>query len=714
MSAALFNRAAPVLEWLQLDFGRELDPDDVLRLLTTLLSSSQVGVVVFETERSDGVVTYRVGSRSPKIANLFEATVDGCVTSPVIRTLPEDGLVGAVRANTRRRPLRTDDPAGASLRLLGALATTSCLVVIHQVVIARRLRPNAIPSQLESLRSETWPQALIEAAHRGRSHVDTEARRALARKEGLPGALVTVRVLATGPDARAALRAHEASCRSLETPGLRLRLQRESWGSAVAGRPSRRAIPLNCEELLGVLSWPYGERSYPGLHRGGARLTPVAQPKREERVFGLGSHPGTPIQLGQSASDALRHTHIIGPTGVGKSTLLLNLIVQDIAAGRGVVVLDPKGDLIDDVLARTGEQDVGRVVVLDASRTDHVVGFNPLRVNSSHRELAVDGVLHVFHQLYADSWGPRTQDILHSALLTLVGTEFASICHIPRLLVDDRSRRHLLTARPVAPAVRFFWSWFEGLSDAERGSVIAPVMNKLRPFLLRSSLRALLGQIEPLFDPMTIFTERRVLLVPLRAGLIGAEAANLLGSLLVAHIWQLAQQRSAIDHRRRHPVLLYLDEFQDYLHLPTNVADVLAQARSLGLGLVMAHQHLGQLGPTLRDAVLANAQSRICFRLGADDAKRLARGAGVVQAEDFMALKRYEIYASLLDDGATTPFASARTLPPAPPARDPRVLGAKLAKHWGRPPSEVDEQLASTEQAEIARGPVGRKKRGAP
>ena len=617
-----------------------------------------------------------------------------------------------MRISTKRRAIRVDDPEAATMRILGALATGNTTVV-HQLMIDRRLRPNAVPNRLEALQAETWPRALLEAATAGTSRVDTEARGALTDKESLPGASTTVRVMATGRSAQQSLATYEAALRSLESPGVRVRLVRDGWTAARSARPSRRSTPLNSDEIVNLLGWPYCDRDYTGLDRGGSRLTAATQTERLDRVLAVATHPGRPISIGQSPSDGLRHTHVIGPTGVGKSTLLLNLILQDIEAGRGAVVLDPKGDLIDDILARVNDRDLDRIVVVDAARTDHVVGFNPL--NSRHNELAVDGILHVFHQLYADSWGPRTQDILHSSLLTLADTQVASICHIPQLLVDDRFRRTLLASRPHSTAVRFFWSWYDNLSNAERSTVIAPVMNKLRPFLLRSSLRALLGQVRPPFDPKTVFTDRRVLLVPLRKGLVGAEASNLVGSLIVARIWQLAQERSEIDPSRRHPVFVYLDEFQDYLHLPTDLTDVLAQARSLGLGLVLAHQHLGQLTTSVRDAVLANAQSRICYRLSADDAVRIARSARVLDADDFTDLGKYEVYASILTDGSPTPFTSARTKAPRRPARDPAGAGRDLAAKWGRSPGDVDQQLNKlTNPPPDEDEQLGRRRRGEP
>src|SRR5439155_23216145 len=185
----------------------------------------------------------------------------------------------------------------------------------------------------------------------------------------------------------------------------------------------------------------------------------------------------------------------------------------------------------------------------------------------------------------------------------------------------------------------------EAISEAERQQAVAPVINKLRPFLLRKSVRAIVGQLQPRFRVDQVFTERKVVLVSLAKGLIGPEAAALLGSLFVAELWQAVLGRAAIAPERRHPVVVYADEFQDYVHLPTDMADALAQARGLGIGLVLAHQHLAQLPANLKAAVLTNARSRVCFQLAADDAQVMAKLAGEqLEAKDFQRLRRFEAY----------------------------------------------------------------------
>jgi hypothetical protein len=392
-----------------------------------------------------------------------------------------------------------------------------------------------------------------------------------------------------------------------------------------ATRPWLWPLRLNVSELLGVTAWPLGDDPLPGLPAKHPRLLPTDERVRNQsRVVAMGTAPGTTRPFGLSAHDALHHTHVLGPTGTGKSTLLLNLITVDIAAGRGVIVIDPKGDLINDVLARVPEQRRGDIVVLDPS-DEAPVGLNPLARASRSPELAADGVLAVFRSLYADSWGPRTEDILHASLLTLGSREDVSLLYLPLLLTNPGFRRSLTAKLRDPVALGPFWAWYEGISDAERQAAVAPVMNKLRAFLLRPAMRAVLGQARPKFALRQVFTERKVLLVSLAKGLLGQETAALLGSLVVAQMWQATLAQASVAPAKRQAVQLYIDEVQDYLRLPTDLADALAQARGLGVGFTLAHQFLGQLSPAMRAAVLANARSRVCFQLGLDDATVMAR-----------------------------------------------------------------------------------------
>ena len=259
--------------------------------------------------------------------------------------------------------------------------------------------------------------------------------------------------------------------------------------------------------------------------------------------------------------------------------------------------------------------------------------------------------------------GPRTSDILHAGLLTLTRLPGMSLAALPLLLSDPAFRRRVVGSLNDPIGLNPFWTSFEAWSEAERGTAIAPVMNKLRPFLMRPSLRRVIGQSEPKFDLQSVFHSRRILLVNLAKGAMGIEAASLLGALVLAGLWQHAQERSRIEPGKRAPVFVYIDEFQDYLHLPTDLGDALAQARGLGIGFVLAHQHLAQLSPSMRAGVMANARSRICFQLAQDDAKTLAASSTILGTEDFTSLDAYQFYAQLVAGGAVEPWCSGQSLP---------------------------------------------------
>jgi hypothetical protein len=264
-------------------------------------------------------------------------------------------------------------------------------------------------------------------------------------------------------------------------------------------------------------------------------------------------------------------------------------------------------------------------------------------------------------------------------------------------------------------ALEPFWAWFEAITDAERQQAIAPVINKLRPFLLRKSVRAIVGQLEPRFRVEQVFTEKKIALVSLAKGLIGPEAAALLGSLFVAELWQAVLGRGAVAPERRHPVVVYADEFQDYVHLPTDMADALAQARGLGVGLTLAHQHLAQLPSALRAAVLANARSRVCFQLAGEDAVAMARLSGdLLRPVDFQRLRRYEAYAQLMVDGEVADFASLRTLPLPPPSADPQTAREISRRRYGRPVDEVEAEIRALVDPEPHEEALGRRRRTEP
>jgi hypothetical protein len=518
--------------------------------------------------------------------------------------------------------------------------------------------------------------------------------------------------------------------RVLDAPGVSV-VRRMQPTSMVAARLNQRTLPLtvwplrlNAKEAVGLLGIPLGALQIPGLGLGTSRQLPAPDGMGTKGLVLAESDftgmQGRPLVL--TTDDRLRHLHLLGPTGVGKSTLLANLALQDLVAGSGLLLVDPKSDLVEDVLKRLPASRLEDVLVLDPSATDLPIGFNVLQTGTGEhqRELVVDHVVHVFSQLWRSSWGPRTADCLRAALLTLTharaldGSAF-TLCETPELLLNPSFRR-FVTAQPGIPeAVRSFWLAYEQMSDGERAQVIGPVMNKLRSLTSRTALRLILGQSQGL-DLADIFRSQRIVLVPLSKGTIGAETAHLLGSLLMAGLWQAAQARSVVPADRRRPAWAYLDEFQDVLRLgsESELADMLAQARGLGLGLVLAHQYLDQLPHPVQAAVLGTTRSQVVFQCDDDDAKTLERRfAPALGAADLMGLETHQIAVRASVDGQTRPAATGKTLPLSEPLHDPRQLAHHSRQRFGVPRKEVEASLRSRlETGTSSAERIGRTRRG--
>lgn len=702
--------------WFELRWPGDVDEGVVVELLRHLAASRRPQVVTFEIRAERGRLTQLVGcgrSEVERLRHLFRTYLPDVLFDPAKR--PSGALQHAValRLGSRERALRMDAATEISRSIVSALAGTSGVTVM-QWQLGARLVPSRVPQDSRGLPSAA--RALSQAAAHGLAPLDAKERHELQAKIGERGFAAVLRIGTSNRDRRTArgiLRAVVSGIRVAESPGVPLRVRGTAPGPVATAQPPRRfPVAINVLELVGLLGWPLGCGDYPGVTRLTSRRLPVpgALP-RQGRIIGDGNHPMTARPVAFTMHDALMHTHVLGPTGVGKSTLLAHLAIQDIEAGRAVVVIEPKGDLVDDILARIPADREPDVVVLDPTDDQAPVGLNPLAHGSP--ELAADQVLAVFRGLYRDYLGPRTTDVLHAALLTLARADHATLVALPLLLTDDQLRRRLTATVHGDLALGPFWAWYEGLSEGERQQVIGPVMNKVRPFLLRERVRHVLGQGEPRFDIGRVFTERKVLLAPLGKGALGSEAAGLVGSLVVSQLWQAAQARASLAPERRHAVSVIIDEFQDFLHLPTDLGDVLAQARGLGLGLTLAHQHLAQLSPDVRAAVLANARSRVCFRLSPDDATVIARAADRLDAKDFQHLGRYEIYASLVADGAVEPFCSATTRPLDAAMGNATRVRQSSRETFGVPRQAIEAELRTvwTGQIETDDGSIGSRRR---
>ncbi len=410
-------------------------------------------------------------------------------------------------------------------------------------------------------------------------------------------------------------------------------------------------------ELAALAHLPL-DRDVPGLARAGAkRVSPPPEVDGEGRVLG-DADAGPRRTVALAPRDAAFHMHVMGATGSGKSTLLLNMVLDDVTAGRGTVVIDPKGALVEDILDRLPDGAEERTVVIDAEDPEPPA-LNALGGRDVH--LAVDQVVGVMHRLFESAWGPRTDDVLRAACLTLRLHPGANLAQIPKMLTDPLYRAPLVGA-VQDPVLRSFWRWYDSLSDGARSAVVGPVTNKLRAFLLRPFVRAVVGTGTTSFSLDEVL-DGGVLLCRLPKGVLGDESTQLLGSLLVAQVWQSVSSR-ARGGRWGRVCGLYLDECQNFLALPGSLDDILAEARAYGLGLVLAHQHLTQLPADLADAVSANARSKIILSCSPEDARRLERTvAPDLAAHDLSHLGAYQAAARLVVDGEESAAFTLRTRP---------------------------------------------------
>jgi hypothetical protein len=692
---------AQALTWHRLRWPREVEPEQLTQVFR-LLATAGGSPVVIEAVGSPGRIEHRLAlpaSRAASMVDQFRAAIPG-LSVETVSTRPAVAVTRAVelRTTTTRRALETDDQASVSRAVLTALSALSRGERLSlQWVLGRALAPTAVPNHLESTGRESWLGSLLVAPFSPPSSADVEVRNALRAKQAEPGwqtvGRVGVKAKSAGRE-RQLLRQVIGALQSAEAPGVHFRVRSGSSRRMLeASAGWRRPLRLNASELAAVSAWPVGPTGELPVNMTPSRLVaPSATIPRTGRVIGRATFPGRERVLALTPADSLRHLHALGPSGSGKSTLLLNLITQDIAAGRAVVVIEPKGDLIADVLERIPPERVADVVLLDPTDTERPVGLNPLALSGRSPELVADQVLGLMHSLYAAHWGPRTHDILGASLLTLARRPGMSLAALPLLLTDAGFRRRVVSGVNDPIGLSPFWSAYEAWGEAERATAIAPVMNKLRPLLLRPELRAIIGQTRGSFDLRRVFTERKVLLVSLNKGLLGPETSALLGSLVVSQLWQAVLGRSAIAPERRHPVLVYVDEFQDYLHLPLDLADALAQARGLGVGFALAHQYLHQLDPAMRSAVLANAQSRVAFRLPGEDARALAADS-TLQPEDFQGLGAFQCYAQLVAQAAVQPWCSLRSLPPSEPISDPALVRATSRVRYGVDRAAIEAEL---------------------
>ncbi|GLZ16268.1 hypothetical protein Acsp04_65030 [Actinomadura sp. NBRC 104425] len=617
-------------------------------------------------------------------------------------------------------PLATDHKADPLRALLGAVSNLghgeyAAVQVLARPTVGRRLhRAFRAASALRGGRS-TAPQGRVfdlltpgsgsghpSSGELARMHPERaeQVRAVLAKAQQPRFEVQIVYAVATtrrhGDAAQGWLRGHAhelASTFALYSSSHQyLRRKRlRSPAARMATRHLGRGYLLSVAELAALAHLPH-DLAAPGVTRAGAApvapspAVPSGGPDRSVRILGdAETSDRRPVAL--PVAGARQHVHVLGQTGVGKSTFLANLILGDAHARRGALVIDPKGDLITDVLDRLPERAIGTTVVFDPTEAGPPPCINVLA--GPDPAFAAESIVTTFRRCFSSAWGPRLDDLMRSACLTLIKAHGprATLSEIPNLLTDSAYRADVV-AKIGDPLLRGFWSSYEELSPAARAAVISPVMNKLRAVLLRPFVRDALSGTASTVNLGRILDGGGLILARLPKGVLGEDAARLCGSLLLAHAWQAITPRARLTETDRPDAAAYVDEAHNFLNLPGSISDILAEARAYRFSLVLAHQHLSQLPKDLREAVSADARNKIYFTVSPEDATDLAHHvAPLLTPHDLSHLGGFQAAGRIVSGNTVSSAFTFRTrpLPEVIPGRADAVRAASRERFAARP-----------------------------
>jgi CxxC-x17-CxxC domain-containing protein len=425
-------------------------------------------------------------------------------------------------------------------------------------------------------------------------------------------------------------------------------------------------------------------------------------PEQDVIYFGRTNYRNANRLFGIKRNDRRQHTYIVGKTGTGKSALISNMIIQDIANGEGVCVVDPHGELVEGILAKIPEERIDDVVYFNPADTDYHIGFNVLELpDPKYKHLVASGLMGIFTKIWSNVWSARMEYILNNAVLALLDTPGSTLLGIPRILVDKDFRQRIV-ANINDPVVKAFWiNEYESWQDKFRNEAIAPIQNKVGQFLSTSIVRNVVGQSKSTIDIFDLMNQGKIFLVNVSKGRIGEDNSALLGAMLITKIQLSAMERVRVPEDERVDFYLYVDEFQNFA--TDSFAGILSEARKYRLNLILAHQYVGQLvtdtSTKVRDAIFGNAGTMVVFRVGAADAEFLEpEFEPEFMIQDIVNLPNYNIYLKLMVDGiASRPF-SATTLPPF------KVKASSVAieeivensrKRYARPRRVIEDEINS-------------------
>lgn len=404
------------------------------------------------------------------------------------------------------------------------------------------------------------------------------------------------------------------------------------------------------------------------------------------------------IKFGIKDEDRARHMYIIGKTGMGKSTLLENLAIQDIQNGEGLCFIDPHGGTAETLLSYVPEHRIRDVIYFAPFDLDYPIALNVMEdIGADKRSLVASGLVGAFKKVWVDAWSPRMEYLLNNALLALLEYPGSTLLGVNRMFAD-KNYRALIVNNVSDPSVKAFWTdEYAKYSDKFATEATAAIQNKVGQFAANPLIRNIVGQPKSTFDIRRVMDGKKILIVNLSKGRLGEGNANLIGSMIITKIYLAAMSRADVGPeavRDLPPFYLYVDEFQSFAN--ESFADILSEARKYKLSLTIAHQYIEQMSEEVRAAVFGNVGTMIAFRVGAYDAEVLEKEfAPVFTAEDMVNLGFAQIYLKLMINGVGSHPFSATTLPrpPAPVRNFAADVIRASREQFGRPRAVVEEEI---------------------
>jgi len=414
-------------------------------------------------------------------------------------------------------------------------------------------------------------------------------------------------------------------------------------------------------------------------------------------------------RFGIKIDDRRRHMYVIGKTGMGKTTMMENMVLHDIYSGHGVGIVDPHGDFAEKIIDYIPPRRINDVVYFNPADTNNPIGFNILEVkNEDQKHLVAAGLMGIFKKIWPDVWSSRMEYILNNTLLALLDYPGSTLLGINRLLADKKYRKRVVS-QLKDPVIKAFWQTeFANYSDRYMTEAVAPIQNKIGQFLSASVIRNMVAQVKSTINIRDIMDNKKIFIMNLSKGRIGEDNSRLLGGMLITQIQLAAMERVEIPENDRKDFFLYVDEFQNFAN--PSFANILSEARKYRLSLILAHQYIKQLDEMVADAVFGNIGTVVSFRVGGPDSEQLVKEfTPTFLEEDIVNLPKFQIFLKLMIDGvASLPF-SAMTMPPigSPTGSSDRVIKVSRER-YSKKKEEIEDKImrwsgmeASAEEAAV-------------